>query len=78
MKAHSQSSVPPQQRPIPGATQIPPTKAAKVSDQRDTKQKRNEWRITKMVLAIFLSFVACYLPITITKVVDKNVNWPGT
>lgn len=33
--------------------------------------------ITKMVLAIFLSFLACYLPITIIKVVDKNVNWPG-
>lgn len=45
-------------------------------DQRDMKQKRQEWRITKMVLAIFLSFIACYLPITIIKVVDKNVNSP--
>lgn len=49
----------------------------KLTDQRDAKQKRNEWRITKMVLAIFLSFIACYLPITIIKVLDKDVNWPG-
>lgn len=47
-----------------------------IHDQRDAKQKRNEWRITKMVLVIFLSFLVCYLPITITKVVDKDVNWP--
>lgn len=45
-------------------------------DQRETKQKRQEWRITKMVLAIFLSFICCYLPITIIKVVDKSVNSP--
>lgn len=49
----------------------------KLTEQREAKQKRNEWRITKMVLAIFLSFLACYLPITIIKVVDKDVNWPG-
>ena len=53
------------------------TKPTKLKDEREAKQKRNEWRITKMVLAIFLSFVACYLPITITKVLDKEVNWPG-
>lgn len=52
-------------------------KLTKVNEQREAKQKRNEWRITKMVLAIFLSFVACYLPITIIKVVDKDVHWPG-
>lgn len=46
-------------------------------NKADAKQKRDEWRITKMVLTIFLSFVACYLPITIIKVADKNVNHPG-
>lgn len=46
-------------------------------DTRDIKQKRSEWRITKMVLAIFLSFVACYLPITIVKVADAEVRYPG-
>ncbi|XP_035773734.1 G-protein coupled receptor moody-like isoform X2 [Anopheles albimanus] len=50
--------------------------AAANSDNRDAKAKRNEWRITKMVLAIFLSFVMCYLPITISKIVDKNVSVP--
>lgn len=30
-----------------------------------------------MVLAIFLSFVACYLPITLVKVADPDVNSPG-
>ncbi|XP_067011364.1 G-protein coupled receptor moody [Anabrus simplex] len=46
-------------------------------EQREMRARRNEWRITKMVLAIFLSFVVCYLPITIVKVADKNVRFPG-
>ena len=51
---------------------------SRVKDHRESKGKRsNEWRITKMVLAIFLSFVICYLPITIAKVADKEVEHPG-
>ncbi|KAF7405518.1 hypothetical protein HZH66_004424 [Vespula vulgaris] len=46
-------------------------------DTREIKQRRSEWRITKMVLAIFLSFLVCYLPITIVKMVDVNVKYPG-
>lgn len=46
-------------------------------DIRELKQKRSEWRITKMVLVIFLSFLACYLPITIVKVADAQVRCPG-
>lgn len=46
-------------------------------EKRESKAKRNEWRITKMVLAIFLSFLLCYLPITIIKVYDGNVRFPG-
>ncbi|XP_046664435.1 G-protein coupled receptor moody isoform X3 [Homalodisca vitripennis] len=46
-------------------------------EKRDQKNRRNEWRITKMVLAIFLSFLLCYLPITIVKVVDSNVKQPA-
>lgn len=52
-------------------------KATRIKDQREVKQKRNEWRITKMVLAIFLSFLICYLPITIIKIFDKDVKSPG-
>ncbi|XP_055912322.1 G-protein coupled receptor moody [Eupeodes corollae] len=52
-------------------------KIIRVKDQRDVKAKRNEWRITKMVLAIFLSFIVCYLPITVVKIADKDVNSPG-
>lgn len=52
-------------------------KPSRVKDTRDAKAKRNEWRITKMVLAIFLSFVCCYLPITLTKVADKEVRYPA-
>ncbi|XP_021951462.1 G-protein coupled receptor moody [Folsomia candida] len=48
------------------------------SDVRETRNRKNEWRITKMVLVIFISFVACYLPITIVKVADKCVNYPVT
>ncbi|KAH8289505.1 hypothetical protein KR054_006415, partial [Drosophila jambulina] len=50
---------------------------SKIKDQREVRAKRNEWRITKMVLAIFLSFVICYLPITIVKVADKDVEHPS-
>ncbi|XP_063976408.1 G-protein coupled receptor moody isoform X2 [Diachasmimorpha longicaudata] len=46
-------------------------------DTREIKQRRSEWRITKMVLVIFLSFVACYLPITIVKVTDPEVRYPA-
>lgn len=51
-------------------------KITRIKDHREAKVRRNEWRITKMVLAIFLSFVACYLPITLAKIVDPNVNSP--
>lgn len=61
MKEHSQKTVPSLSSPNAPAT-------------KESKRKRNEWRITKMVLAIFLSFVVCYLPITIVKVVDKRVD----
>ncbi|BFG02367.1 G-protein coupled receptor moody [Drosophila madeirensis] len=57
-----------------GAAKQQPTR---VKDQREVRAKRNEWRITKMVLAIFLSFVICYLPITIVKVADKDVEHPS-
>ncbi|XP_014472892.1 PREDICTED: G-protein coupled receptor moody-like isoform X2 [Dinoponera quadriceps] len=46
-------------------------------DIKEIKQKRSEWRITKMVLVIFLSFLACYLPITIVKVADPEVRYPA-
>ncbi|CAH1389966.1 unnamed protein product [Nezara viridula] len=45
-------------------------------DKRESKTKRNEWKITKMVLAIFLSFLVCYLPITTIKVYDPFVKFP--
>ncbi|XP_061718408.1 G-protein coupled receptor moody-like isoform X1 [Cydia pomonella] len=51
-------------------------KRSTVKDNRETKARRNEWRITKMVLAIFLSFLVCYLPITIAKVADNHVQYP--
>lgn len=53
------------------------TKTSRVKDARDVKAKRNEWRITKMVLAIFLSFVLCYLPITVAKIADSDVTIPA-
>lgn len=62
---------------IKSGNRLQQTKSTRLKDQREAKQKRNEWRITKMVLAIFLSFLACYLPITIIKVADKDVQWPG-
>lgn len=90
--ANAQNSVPNNQRQISQTTDIQTSnnnivqtadisngnrkKATKPKDQREAKQKRNEWRITRMIFVIFLSFICCYLPITITKVLDKQVNWP--
>jgi hypothetical protein len=57
---------------------VAPKSKPKSKERRELKTKRNEWRITKMVLAIFLSFLICYLPITIVKVADDEVRFPGT
>lgn len=67
--------------PPPLPTSPPPKvtspKTSRIKDARDVKAKRNEWRITKMVLAIFLSFVLCYLPITVAKIADSDVTLPA-
>ena len=46
-------------------------------DGRTRGRTGSDWRVTKMVLAIFLAFVVCYLPITIMKIKDKNVSYPN-
>ncbi|CAH1142649.1 unnamed protein product [Phyllotreta striolata] len=38
------------------------------------KYKRSEMKITKMVLVIFICFIVCYLPITLVKIFDNDVN----
>ncbi|XP_075234054.1 G-protein coupled receptor moody isoform X2 [Lycorma delicatula] len=58
-------------RKIPGSESN-----SRIKEKREAKARRNEWRITKMVLAIFLSFILCYLPITVVKLLDSNV-YPG-
>ncbi|XP_025191881.1 G-protein coupled receptor moody isoform X2 [Melanaphis sacchari] len=55
------------------STQSDPT----ATHMQSIRRKLSEWRITKMVLAIFLSFVLCYLPITITKTLDPSVQYPA-
>jgi len=37
----------------------------------------SDWRLTKMILAVFLSFVFCYLPATVVKVADRRSNYPN-
>lgn len=44
---------------------------------REVRRRRNEWRITKMVLIIFIAFLITYLPITLVKNLDKKVEYPG-
>lgn len=65
------------QHTSPGTLNNSTDKRSTIKDNRETKARRNEWRITKMVLAIFLSFLVCYLPITIAKVADNHVHYPG-
>lgn len=50
---------------------------ARAKVEREARRKRNEWRITKMVLIIFIAFLITYLPITLVKNLDKKVNYPG-
>lgn len=57
--------------------QQPSGNSISVNSAQALKKSRNEWRLTKMVLAIFLSFVICYLPITIVKITDPTVNYQG-
>ncbi|KAL1455673.1 hypothetical protein WDU94_009754 [Cyamophila willieti] len=49
---------------------------SKVQTKKEIKAKRNDMRITKMVLVIFLSFITCYFPITVVKLVDQGVRYP--
>lgn len=72
MREHQRS-----QHASPGSLNNSTDKRSTIKDNRETKARRNEWRITKMVLAIFLSFLVCYLPITIAKVADNHVHYPG-
>ena len=37
----------------------------------------SDWRLTKMILIIFVSFIVCYLPTAIIKIVDKKVERAG-
>ncbi|XP_060804284.1 G-protein coupled receptor moody isoform X1 [Amyelois transitella] len=71
MREHQRS-----QHASPGSLNHGTDKRSTIKDNRETKARRNEWRITKMVLAIFLSFLVCYLPITIAKVADSHVHYP--
>ncbi|XP_050344418.1 G-protein coupled receptor moody isoform X1 [Nymphalis io] len=71
MREHQRS-----QHTNPGTLNNGSDKRSTIKDTRETKARRNEWRITKMVLAIFLSFLVCYLPITIAKVADSHVHYP--
>jgi hypothetical protein len=75
MRAHTKAA---QIVQTQNARQDPPSSGSTItSTHKELKLRRNEWRITKMVLAIFLSFVVCYLPITIIKVTDHEVRYPG-
>uniref|UniRef100_A0ABD2XJ65 G-protein coupled receptors family 1 profile domain-containing protein n=1 Tax=Trichogramma kaykai TaxID=54128 RepID=A0ABD2XJ65_9HYME len=76
MRQHTQ---PQQTQHQPAMQQIksPYSPARPESTQREIKKGRSEWRITKMVLAIFLGFLACYLPITIVKIADPEVRNPA-
>lgn len=42
-----------------------------------SRTKRSEMHVTKMVFLIFLCFIVCYLPITVVKLFDPEVKYPG-
>ena len=44
---------------------------------REERRRKNEMRITRMSLVIFLTFLLCYLPVTVSKIKDPYVKYPG-
>lgn len=48
-----------------------------LSASAQTSDRRAEWRVTRMVLAIFVCFLVCYLPITLVKVLDERADYPA-
>ncbi|XP_043212106.1 G-protein coupled receptor moody-like [Amphibalanus amphitrite] len=44
---------------------------------REERRRKNEMRITRMSLVIFLTFLLCYLPVTVSKIKDPFVKYPG-
>ncbi|KAG7164897.1 G-protein coupled receptor moody-like 3 [Homarus americanus] len=61
----------------PSGPSLQPQSRVITKVEREAKRRRNEWRITKMVLIIFIAFLITYLPITLVKNLDKKVNYPG-
>lgn len=44
---------------------------------REERRRKNEMRITRMSLVIFITFLLCYLPVTVAKLKDPFVKYPG-
>ena len=41
-----------------------------------TSQRKEDLRLTKMMLTIFLSFLVCFLPLMLVNVIDDEVEFP--
>nr|XP_045608302.1 G-protein coupled receptor moody-like isoform X2 [Procambarus clarkii] len=61
----------------PSGPTLQPQSRVTTKVEREARRRRNEWRITKMVLIIFIAFLITYLPITLVKNLDKKVDYPG-
>lgn len=53
------------------------TETSQQKKSREERRRRSEARVTRISLAVFLTFVVCYLPITVAKVKDPTVKYPG-
>ncbi|KAF2360789.1 G protein-coupled receptor rhodopsin-like [Trinorchestia longiramus] len=53
-----------------------PSNIQNAQNDKEYRRRRNEWRVTQMVLTIFLAFVVTYLPITLVKTFDTDTSFP--
>ncbi|XP_018012016.1 G-protein coupled receptor moody [Hyalella azteca] len=44
--------------------------------EKEIRRRRNEWRVTQMVLTIFVAFLVTYLPMTLIKTFDTKLRYP--
>ena len=58
-----------------GTTQID-AKASSALAAQNSAQRREDIRLTKMMLTIFLCFLVCFLPLMLVNVADDDVDYP--
>ncbi|CAG0890640.1 unnamed protein product [Cyprideis torosa] len=49
---------------------------SKTENRRSSIQRKEDLRMTKMMLSIFIAFIACFIPLMVVNVADDDVHFP--